>query len=46
MPLQIKFHDPNDKAQNTLFSCLSLVEFSEWTFGYGSRDPVYSREIT
>jgi hypothetical protein len=26
-PIPLEFHDSNNKAQNTLFSCLSLVEF-------------------
>jgi hypothetical protein len=27
MPLQIDFHDSNNKAHNSLFSCLSLTKF-------------------
>jgi hypothetical protein len=26
-PIQMEFHDSNNKAQNALFSCLSLGEF-------------------
>jgi hypothetical protein len=26
-PIQLEFHDANNKAQNALFSVLSLVEF-------------------
>jgi hypothetical protein len=26
-PIQLEFHDSNNKARNALFSCLSLAEF-------------------
>jgi hypothetical protein len=26
-PIQMEFHDSNNKSRNTLFSCLSLGEF-------------------
>jgi hypothetical protein len=28
-PIQVEFHDSNNKARNTLFSCLSWVSLSE-----------------